>query len=121
MYRGTTAGGETLYSTLGNVLTVVNTKNIVNGVTYYYKIAAYNVVGQGPLSNELKATPSALLAVAAAVSAPSPLHQQGTSIGIPTSAVDTGQIGWTSAATAARAIQAGTSIISDRNAWRSTY
>ena len=121
VYRGTTAGGETLYSTLGNVLTVVNTKNIVNGVTYYYKIAAYNVVGQGPLSNELKATPSALLAVAAAVSAPSPLHQQGTSIGIPTSAVDTGQIGWTSAATAARAIQAGTSIISDRNAWRSTY
>jgi predicted phage tail protein len=121
LYRGTTAGGETLYATIGNVLTVVNSKNIVNGVTYYYKIAAYNAIGQGPLSNELSAKPSALLAVVAAASSPLPLHQQGISIINPTSAVDAGQFGWTTAATAGNAIQAGTSIISDRNAWRSTY
>ena len=56
VYRGATAGGETLYAVLGNVNTFTNT-GLTNGVTYYYKIRAINSVGEGAQSNERSVRP----------------------------------------------------------------
>ncbi len=57
IYRGNTAGGETLLATIGNVLTYVDT-GVINNQTYYYKVSAVNDVGEGAYSNEITATPS---------------------------------------------------------------
>jgi predicted phage tail protein len=57
VYRGTSAGGETLLTTLGNV-TGWTDGTAVNGTTYYYKVSAVNSAGDGPRSNELSATPT---------------------------------------------------------------
>ena len=58
LYRGTAAGGETLYKTLGNVTSYDD--SVVNGGTeYYYRVAAVNSVGDGAQSNEVSATPTA--------------------------------------------------------------
>jgi fibronectin type 3 domain-containing protein len=57
VYRGTTSGGETLLTTLGNVLTYTDA-SLTNGKTYYYKVSAVNSVGTGALSNERSATPT---------------------------------------------------------------
>jgi fibronectin type 3 domain-containing protein len=57
VYRGTTSGGETLLTTLGNVTSWTDT-NTANGTTYYYKLSAVNAVGEGATSNELSATPA---------------------------------------------------------------
>ena len=35
--------------------------NLVNGVTYYYKVSAVNAMGEGQLSNEVASTPAAVL------------------------------------------------------------
>jgi predicted phage tail protein len=56
VYSGTSPGGETLLTTLGNVLTYTNT-GLTNGLTYYYKVTAVNSVGEGSFSNEASATP----------------------------------------------------------------
>jgi fibronectin type 3 domain-containing protein len=56
IYRGATAGSETLLTTIGNVLTYTDT-GLTNGTTYYYKVSAVNSVGEGPLSNEINLTP----------------------------------------------------------------
>ena len=58
IYRGTTSGGETLIATVGNQLSYPD-GGLTNGVTYYYEVSAVNGVGEGPLSNEASATPSA--------------------------------------------------------------
>ena len=58
IYRGSAAGGETLLSSLGNVLTFTNT-GLTNGQTYYYKVSAVNSVGEGLQSNEVSSTPMA--------------------------------------------------------------
>ena len=58
LYRGTTSGGETLLTTLGNVLSYTDT-GLTNGQAYYYEVAAQNSVGTGALSNEKTATPTA--------------------------------------------------------------
>jgi fibronectin type 3 domain-containing protein len=58
VYRGTATGGETLLTTVGNVTSFTDT-SAVNGTTYFYKVSAVNSVGEGGLSNELSATPSA--------------------------------------------------------------
>lgn len=50
IYRGTTAGGETLLTTVGNVLTFTDS-GLAQGKTYFYKVAAVNSVGTGPQSN----------------------------------------------------------------------
>jgi hypothetical protein len=63
IYRGTTSGGETLLTTLGNVLSYTNT-GLTNGKTYYYRISAVNSVGEGALSNEASALPVAPVATA---------------------------------------------------------
>ena len=57
VYRGTSAGAETLLTTVGNV-TAYTDSTAVNGTTYFYKVSAVNTAGEGALSNELSATPS---------------------------------------------------------------
>jgi hypothetical protein len=56
VFRGTSSGGETLLTTLGNVTTFTDT-GLTNGTTYFYTVAAVNSVGTGAQSNELSATP----------------------------------------------------------------
>ena len=58
VYRGTSSGGETLLTTLGNV-TGWTDGSAVNGTTYFYKVSALNSVGEGGKSNELSTTPTA--------------------------------------------------------------
>ena len=52
IYRGTTSGGETLLTTIGNVLTYID--GVAEGTTYFYKISAVNSFGPigGDFSNE---------------------------------------------------------------------
>jgi fibronectin type 3 domain-containing protein len=56
VYKGTSSGSETLYMIIGN-LTTFNDTSVTPGITYYYKVSAVNVNGEGPLSNEASATP----------------------------------------------------------------
>lgn len=58
VYRGTTSGGETLLTTLGNVTSFDDT-GVTNGTTYFYKVSAVNGIGEGAQSNEASATPQA--------------------------------------------------------------
>jgi fibronectin type 3 domain-containing protein len=58
VYRGTSAGGEVLLTTLGNVTTYTDT-GLTNGQKYYYKVSAVNNVGEGALSSEVSAMPTA--------------------------------------------------------------
>jgi hypothetical protein len=58
VYRSTTSGAESLLTTLGNVTTYTNT-GLTAGTTYFYKVSAVNVVGEGTLSAEASATPVA--------------------------------------------------------------
>lgn len=56
VYRGVTSGGETLLTTLSNVLTITDT-GLTNNALYYYKISAVNSVGESALSTEVSAIP----------------------------------------------------------------
>jgi fibronectin type 3 domain-containing protein len=58
VYRGTSAGGENSkpVATGLTATSYVNT-GLINGRTYYYKVAAVNAGGTSPLSNEASATP----------------------------------------------------------------
>jgi len=58
IYRDTTSGTKVFHVTVGNVLTYIDA-GLTNGTTYYYTVAAVNVAGTGPQSNELTATPQA--------------------------------------------------------------
>jgi fibronectin type 3 domain-containing protein len=58
LYRGTSAGAETLYKTLGPV-TDYQDVGASDGTTYFYKVSAVNSAGEGPRSNERSATPTA--------------------------------------------------------------
>jgi fibronectin type 3 domain-containing protein len=62
VYRGTSAGGESLLTTLGNVTSWTD-GTAANGTTYYYKVSAVNSVGEGAKSNEMSASPTAPLTV----------------------------------------------------------
>src|SRR5216684_3557915 len=57
--RSTTSGAETALSS-GVVGTAFTDSTVSNGTTYFYKVAAVNSVGPGPLSNEASATPATL-------------------------------------------------------------
>ncbi len=58
IYRGMTEGGEMFLAQIGNVTTYNNT-GLINGDTYYYKVAAVNEIGTGPMSNGVNDTPLA--------------------------------------------------------------
>jgi PKD repeat protein len=62
VYRGTSAGSETLLTSggcsgLGAVTTCTDT-GLTAGQTYFYKVTAVNPVGEGAQSNETSATPT---------------------------------------------------------------
>ena len=56
IYRGTSPGAELLIANAGNTLSYIDT-NVTNGVTYYYKVSAVNIMGVGAASNERGARP----------------------------------------------------------------
>lgn len=56
MYRGLTSGGEAFLVRIGDVLSYDDI-GLTNGQPYYYRISASNAVGEGPLSEEVEATP----------------------------------------------------------------
>lgn len=58
VYRGTSPGSETLLATVGNTTTYTDTNVPSPSTTYYYKVAAFTNVEQGPLSNEASASPT---------------------------------------------------------------
>lgn len=62
IYHGTTSGGETLLTTVGNVFTYTDS-SVTNGQTYYYEVSAVNSVGEGTKSSEVSATPTAATTV----------------------------------------------------------
>jgi fibronectin type 3 domain-containing protein len=51
IYRGTSSGGETLLTTIGNILSYSD-MSVTNGVTYYYKVKAVNAGGESDFSSE---------------------------------------------------------------------
>ncbi len=55
IYRGASSGGETLLAEVGSVLTYTDS-GLANGSTYYYKVAAKNIIGIGTQSSESSAT-----------------------------------------------------------------
>lgn len=60
VYRGTTSGGESSTAiTTGLTGTTYTDTAVVNGTTYYYKVAAVNASGTSPLSTEASAKPVA--------------------------------------------------------------
>ena len=58
VYRGTGSNGETLLAS-GRVGTSYVDTTVTNGTTYYYKVTGVNQSGEGALSNEVNATPTA--------------------------------------------------------------
>jgi len=58
IYRGNSSGGESFRTEIGNVLVYSDT-GLANGITYYYKVSAVNAVGEGAMSTEASATPTA--------------------------------------------------------------
>jgi len=59
VYRSQSSGGQNAIRIAANIrFTTFTDSNRTNGVTYYYKVAAVNIFGASPLSNEAKATPT---------------------------------------------------------------
>jgi len=56
IYRGFVSGAEVYLTAIGNVTAFIDAP-LTNGVPYFYKVAAVNVVGEGVLSAEANATP----------------------------------------------------------------
>jgi VCBS repeat-containing protein len=59
IYRGTTSGGEALFTTVSAATTSYTDGTATSGTTYYYQVTATNGVGEGARSAERSATPSA--------------------------------------------------------------
>src|SRR5262249_30043923 len=57
-YRGTTSGGESLLTSLGDVSSWTDAA-AAYGTTYFYRVTAVNPVGEGAASNERSARPTA--------------------------------------------------------------
>lgn len=56
IYRSQSSGGETFLTTVTSTSYVDG--SLVNGVTYYYRVSAYNEIGEGALSSEVQAMPA---------------------------------------------------------------
>jgi outer membrane protein assembly factor BamB len=56
IYKGETSGGEIFYMEIGNV-TYYNDTSVTNGIIYYYKVSAKNVIAEGLLSDEVEGAP----------------------------------------------------------------
>ncbi len=54
IYRGTSSGDESILVTIGPNLSFVDSA-VIRGPTYYYKVSAVNLVGEGAQSNETSA------------------------------------------------------------------
>jgi predicted phage tail protein len=61
IYEGTTANVKTTAPVASSKGTSVTVKNLANGTTYYFKVAAVNTVGVGPPSSAASATPAAAI------------------------------------------------------------
>lgn len=59
IYRGLSAGTETLFASPAGVGTSYVDNTAANNTTYFYKVSAINAVGESALSNEASATPTA--------------------------------------------------------------
>jgi hypothetical protein len=59
IYRGTAAGAETLLAKIGTATSYTD-GTAASGVKYFYKVRAFNNLGEGPLSGELSATPDGI-------------------------------------------------------------
>ena len=83
IYKGTASGGETLLTTLGNVLAYTDMA-VTNGQTYYYQVTAVNSVGESGRSNEVSATPSVptLKTMSVTVSTNKATYSRGSSVTI---------------------------------------
>lgn len=57
IYRSETQGKVTYLTEIEDVLNY-NDTDVTNNVTYFYRISAKNVIGEGPLSDDFNATPS---------------------------------------------------------------
>ena len=57
IYRGNASGEEENYTTVGVVNAYIDL-GVINGQTYYYRVAAFNGAGEGAWSNEVSATPN---------------------------------------------------------------
>ncbi len=62
IYRGISPGGGTLLAEVGSVRQYLDI-GLTNGQTYYYVLKAKNAVGEGPPSDEVGATPAAIITV----------------------------------------------------------
>ncbi len=56
IYRDEVAGNESFLKKIGNI-TYFNDTTVINNITYYYKISAVNLIGEGIPSNSASATP----------------------------------------------------------------
>ncbi len=59
VYKGTSSTSQTLLATVGASPTSYTATGLTNGTTYYFKVTAYNSVGEGPATAVLSAVPSA--------------------------------------------------------------
>ena len=60
IYQGTSAGAETLLTSTSTTATTFPSTGLTNGTTYYFKVTAVTLAGEGPFSNEASATPATL-------------------------------------------------------------
>ncbi len=67
VHRSVVSGHETVLSPVTG--TTYQDLNLVNGVTYYYRVSAVNAVGEGQMSDEVTSTPSAVLAPPTSITA----------------------------------------------------
>lgn len=57
IYRSITSDTEIYYDSVEGTTTSYIDTNVINGVTYYYKVSAVNSAGEGSWSNEVSVTP----------------------------------------------------------------